>query len=184
MDRNNGQKFCPNQLIICFFYSCCLIYIVIAMNAAHAAAATSCVSATDGWTSMQEKKILLINDRGKKILLLARIADDPPELAAGYQFICPDVISNSAILFDFGRQFTSRFHMRDVFAPLDIAFFNQSGKLVNVVYMTAEPPGFSGRRKLYAATAPYRYALETPAGYLADHHLTGTRIRLVPESVH
>jgi len=133
---------------------------------------------------MQEKKIILLDDQGKKVPLRARIADEPAELAAGYQFICPQVIQNSAILFDFGRQFTSRFHMRGVFAPLDIAFFDQSGKLVNVAYMTAEPPGFSGRRKLYAATAPYRYALETPAGYLADHHLAGTRIRLVPESVH
>ena len=172
------------RYVIDFFLYSCLAALVLAGSVARAGSASSCVQTTGGWTSMQEKKILLINDRGKKIFLVARIADEPVELAAGYQYICPDVISHSAILFDFGRQFTSRFHMRGVFAPLDIAFFDQSGKFVNVAHMTAEPPGFSGKRKLYSAAAPYRYALETPAGYLANHFLTGTRIRLVPESVH
>ncbi len=164
----------------CFF----LIVAAVELVATQSSFTSSCVKTTGGWTSMQEKKILLINDRGEKIFLLARIADEPPELAAGYQYLCPDVISHSAILFDFGRQFTSRFHMRDVFAPLDIAFFDQSGKLVNVAHMTAEPPSFSGKRKLYSAAAPYRYALETPAGYLENHFLTGDTTRLVVESVH
>ena len=172
------------RYVIIFFLASCFAPLVLAGNVAGAGSASPCVQTTGGWSSMQEKKILLINDRGKKIFLLARVADEPAELAAGYQYICPDVISHSAILFDFGRQFTSRFHMRGVFAPLDIAFFDQSGKLVSVTHMTAEPPGFSGRRKLYSAAAPYRYALETPAGYLADHFLTGDATRLVVESVH
>ncbi len=172
------------RYVIDFFLSGCLAALVLAGNVAGAGSTSSCVQTTGGWSSMQEKKIFLINDRGKKIVFLARIADEPAELAAGYQYICPDVISHSAILFDFGRQFTSRFHMRGVFAPLDIAFFDQSGKLVSVTHMTAEPPGFSGQRKLYSAAAPYRYALETPAGFLAGHFLTGDTTRLVVESVH
>ena len=172
------------RYVIDFFLYSCLAALVLAGGVASAGSASSCVQTTGGWTSMQEKKILLINDRGKTLFLLARIADEPLELAAGYQYICPDVISHSAILFDFGRQFTSRFHMRGVFAPLDIAFFDQSGKLVNVEHMTAEPPGFSGKRKLYSAAAPYRYALEVPAGYLACHFLTGDTTMLMVESVH
>lgn len=132
---------------------------------------------------MEEKTIILVNDHGDTIQLPVRVADESRELAAGYQFICPDVIRQTAVLFDFGRPFTSRFHMGNVFAPLDIAFFDSAGKLVKIEYMSAEPPGFSGKKKYYSAGAPYRYALEVPKGYFATHFSLG-RLRFDPASVH
>lgn len=161
-----------------------LVVVIAAAGMVHSSTASSCVSATDGWSSMQEKTIYLSDDHGDTILLPVRVADEPAELAAGYQYICPEVVRQTAILFDFGRPFTSRFHMKNVFAPLDIAFFDPSGRLVKVVHMSAEPPGFSGKRKFYSAGAPYQYALETPGGYLADKLLSSNHLRLDPKSVH
>ncbi len=133
---------------------------------------------------MQEAVITLNNSRGKTVHLLARVADEPRELAAGYQFICPEVVRQSAILFDFGRSFTSRFHMKNVFAPLDIAFFDHFGKLVKVEHMSPEPPGFSGKRKFYSAGTSYQYALETPSGYLSAHFISARNSSLDTATVH
>jgi uncharacterized membrane protein (UPF0127 family) len=164
-----------------FFF--CFIVFLAGLHASPAAAASSCVQTTGGWSSMQQKVILLTNDQGKEIPLLVRVADDPKELAAGYQFICPEVVRQSAILFDFGRSFTSRFHMGNVFAPLDIAFFDPSGELVRVEHMSAEPPGFSGKRKLYSAGTSYQYALETSKGYLSAHFISAQNSSLDTKSV-
>lgn len=131
---------------------------------------------------MQEKTIFLSDDHGDTIQLPVRVADESRELAAGYQFICPNIIRQTAVLFDFGRPFTSRFHMGNVFAPLDIAFFDSAGNLVKIAHMSAEPPGFSGRKKYYSAGAPYRYALEVPKGYFAIRFPDG-RLRFDPASV-
>ncbi len=159
-----------------------LLVVVTAAGMARSGNATSCVSATNAWNAMQDKTITLVNDHGAGIQLPVRVADESEELAAGYQFICPEVVRKSAILFDFGRPFTSRFHMGNVFAPLDIAFFDSEGNLVKIAHMSAEPPGFSGRKKYYSAGAPYRYALEVPEGYFAIHFPLG-RLRFDPASV-
>jgi len=126
-------------------------------------------------------RIRIGDGRERTCFLAVKIADRPREIRAGYQYLCPEVIQNSAILFDFGSTVTSRFHMRNVYAPLDIAFFNQKGILINTVTMQAEPPGTRRRSILYQAESPYRYALETPAGQLtALEMLPGiTRLQLL-----
>ena len=159
-----------------------MVVVIASAGMARSRTATSCVSATSAWSTMQQKIILLLNDSGDTIRLPVRIADESRELAAGYQFICPEVVRQTAILFDFGRPFTSRFHMQNVFVPLDIAFFDSAGNLVKIVHMSAEPPGFSGRKKYYSAGAPYRYALEVPKGYFATHFSLG-RLRFDPTSI-
>jgi uncharacterized membrane protein (UPF0127 family) len=113
---------------------------------------------------MQEKTIALVSNRGNNLVLKVKIADQPEEIMAGYQYLCPEVIENSGILFDFGTTVSSRFHMQNVFAPLDIAFFSQEGTLINTATMKPEPPGSAGKRTLYRARSPYRYVLETPKG--------------------
>lgn len=70
------------------------------------------------------------------------------------------------MLFDYGREVdpaTTRFWMRDVLVPLDIAWFDGRGRLVgSTVMSTCEQDC-----PTYAAPAPFRWAVETPAGSLA-----------------
>ena len=138
-----------------------------------------CTETTRAWQGMAERPLVLLLGQNPRIALTVKVADDPGEIKAGYQFLCPEIINHSAILFDFGAVVSSRFHMRNVFAPLDIAFFRADGTLINTTVMRPEPPGFSGKSTLYSARAAYRYVLETPAGLLTGHDLVPGRTRLV-----
>jgi uncharacterized membrane protein (UPF0127 family) len=68
------------------------------------------------------------------------------------------------MLFVFDAETTSRFTMQDTLIPLDIAFFDADGALVDVLQME---PCKQEPCVLYAASAPFRFALEAPAGALA-----------------
>jgi hypothetical protein len=55
----------------------------------------------------------------------------------------------------------SSFWMKDTLIPLDIWFFDYSGKLVDMLTMT---PCDSEPCQLYTPAGPYHYALETEVG--------------------
>ena len=56
--------------------------------------------------------------------------------------------------------------METVSFSLDIVFFDGQGMLVGSATMEPESPD------LYTANEPFRYALELPGGYLAEHEIT------------
>lgn len=60
-----------------------------------------------------------------------------------------------------GETVTSRFNMFDTLIDLDIAFFDAAGAWVDGFPMV---PCDTGDCPAYAASGPYAYALETPAG--------------------
>lgn len=68
------------------------------------------------------------------------------------------------MLFVFPRESDGAFWMKDTLIPLDIAFFDAKGTLVSVRTM---PLCTVDACPTYVAGAPYKYALETPAGRLA-----------------
>ena len=73
------------------------------------------------------------------------------------------VVQGMAFVFD--RPTETGFFMRDVPAPLDIAFVDVDGTVLAVLTMsvcTSEPC------PTYHAPGPFQWALETPEGGLAD----------------
>lgn len=140
-------------------------------------ASTDSCHNTRAWDRMAQDVVHIESGHGRTIRLNVRIADDANKRAAGYQHICPDTIQGSAILFIFDRETRSSFHMRNVHAPLDIAFLDASGRLLEVLHMVPDPGG-SGR-SLYTPAHRFQYALEVPAGFFADAGLSGREWRLV-----
>jgi hypothetical protein len=72
-------------------------------------------------------------------------------------------IQGMAFVFDTPTE--TGFYMKDVLVPLDIAFIGADGSVVDVLTMPlcpAEPC------PVFHAGAPFRWALETPAGGLAE----------------
>lgn len=121
---------------------------------------------------MHTESILLINDLGAPVKLDVLVADDEFERASGFQHICPQVIDAVRILFRYDTLINVQFHMRNVQAPLDIAFFDDKGRLIKSmlmhVYSTASQP-------LYGPSVPFQYALEASAGWLRSNGLKTSR---------
>ncbi len=127
---------------------------------------------------MHQEIIRLVNDRGQSRSLSVRVADDPMERASGFQYICPEVIQHTLILFRFPQPIRTSFHMANVRAPLDIAFFDAYGKVVGVQRMQ---PYTEDHQPLYGPGVEFQYALEAPEGFLSQWGIRTERSRLVLE---
>ena len=125
---------------------------------------------------MHTEQVSLLNDRGKIVTFQSHVADDDSERAAGYQYICVDIIDASTILFVFPKPILTRFHMQNVEAPLDIGFFDDRGKLFSVLLMQ---PGDNGSSALYGPSQPFQYALEARQGFFAEQNLSAGKSRLL-----
>ena len=139
--------------------------------------AEDCKLSTRHWASMHLAVISLHHENGEETDLRVRIADEPRERAAGNQHICPHIIDQNAILFVYPSPQNRSFHMNNVHAELDIGFFDSEGLLFLVMRMKPPLKG-SSRSNIYSPGRDIKYALETTAGYFADHRLQPGEVTL------
>jgi uncharacterized membrane protein (UPF0127 family) len=95
-------------------------------------------------------------------------------VAAGFQSSTPREIQNALVLFDFGEEVLTQFHMQNVPAPLDIAFAKADGRIFTILRMDPSPSA------LYGPMGRFRYALEARAGFFAMQGLIAGAARLMP----
>jgi uncharacterized membrane protein (UPF0127 family) len=100
---------------------------------------------------------------GQEILLVA-VADDPDEMARGLMGV-EDFGDVDGMLFAFEEESFTGFWMKDSPVPLDIAFFDHEGILVDAFTME---PCEADPCPVYMASGPFAWALETPAGLLGE----------------
>jgi uncharacterized membrane protein (UPF0127 family) len=141
--------------------------LAICQNIAAEVTIADCVTATEAFNQMEEASLYILDMDTPSKPLIVKVADDVRERTAGYQHICPATIERTMILLKFDRDTRTPFHMHNCHAPLDIAFIDADGVVVDVRRM--EPYVDSMlfvRQPLYQSRAPFRYALETAAGRL------------------
>lgn len=130
---------------------------------------------TPEFRGMEVREIALVNDLGERVELKVRVADELEEQLAGFQHIGRGAIAHSLILFVFAGPIRGKFHMRNVVAPLDIAFIAADGQVLAIMKME---PG----SKLYGPDEPFQYALEAPVGFMAQRQISPQGSRLLLES--
>ncbi len=128
---------------------------------------------------MHLSEVQLVSAGSSKILQV-RVADDPAERAAGYQWICQSDAVDSSVIFIYPSMTFSAFHMRNVLVPLDIYFFDASGAQVDAMVMRPEPPGMPLKPLFYRPGAAFQYALEIarPADYDLQSVLPSLSLKL------
>lgn len=102
-----------------------------------------------------------------------KLADTGERQAAGFQCATPEEIKRHLILFDFGKEIATQFHMQNVPAPLDIAFIKDDGRVFAILKMDPSPT------ELYGPLGPFRYALEAHASFFASQGIRQGEARLV-----
>lgn len=94
--------------------------------------------------------------------LYVAVAQTPVERSQGLMGVT-DIGGLDGMLFVFQAESNGGFWMKDTLIPLDIAFFDSDGGLVNVLTME---PCVADPCPSYLPGGPYRYAVEAPAGDL------------------
>ncbi|MFQ5750752.1 MAG: DUF192 domain-containing protein [bacterium] len=100
------------------------------------------------------------------------IAQDEETLMSGLMYR-EELPENQGMLFVFQNQRILSFWMRNTFIPLDIAFINRDGMVVDIQQMAP-----LDETKQYISSAPALYALEVNAGWFEEHRLKiGSRVQ-------
>ena len=131
----------------------------------------SCRYFTPQFQNMNFRIIELVRSDGHTIRSRPKIADDSSERSAGFQYICPEIIDTSSILFVYEQPVLTRFHMFNVRADLDIGFFDEYGKLNALIHMKPQKRT-DPESVTYGAAKEFKYALETRAGFFEENGLT------------
>src|SRR6185503_17788034 len=80
-------------------------------------------------------QMITLESGGRTIALRVRMAATSEQQAAGFQCATPQEIDRNLILFDFGREIATQFHMQNVPAALDIAFVKGDGRVFSILRM-------------------------------------------------
>lgn len=106
-------------------------------------------------------------------VVTVKVADTDDLRAAGFQCATEREIRDTVILFDFGREVLTQFHMRNVPAPLDIAFAKADGRIFSILGMDPSPTA------LYGPLGPFRFAVEARAGFFSSVGIRPGAARLI-----
>ncbi len=147
-----------------------LVLLLISDAEQSVADSEACKFTTSQFQNMSFHSVELMRSDGSKVRIRPRIADDAFERTAGFQHICPEIISTSSILFVYKSPISVGFHMFNVHAELDIGFFDEFGSLKDLIRMTPQDY-FDANSITYHTDEEFQYALETRAGFFAENGL-------------
>ncbi|MFT5259126.1 MAG: uncharacterized membrane protein (UPF0127 family) [Saprospiraceae bacterium] len=119
------------------------------------------------WVGMHQQDLVLQLGAEQNITLPVGMADESDERRAGYQWVCPKQAENTAILFPFSGEIDTAFHMRNVYVPLNIIFFDAQGGLVDKLWMSPEA-NTEGQPQYYRPSGPFKFALEMTESFTAS----------------
>jgi len=104
-------------------------------------------------------------------------ADNSEQQAGGFQCATAEEIQRNLILFDFGQEVMTQFHMQNVPAALDIAFAKADGRIFSILRMDPSP------KNLYGPMGAFRYAIEARAGFFESQGIHQGEARMaVPDT--
>ena len=118
-------------------------------------------------------RMVSIQAGAKSFALRVKVADTGERQAAGFPCSTREEIHRNPILFDFGREIVTQFHMQNVPAALDIAFVKDDGRIFTILKMDPSPT------ELYGPLGPFRYALEARASFFTSQGIRQGEARLV-----
>ncbi len=140
--------------------ACLLLLLAVAAPAA-TAQSPECQRWREAFAGMP-MRMVTVQIGTRTLALRVKLADTPERQAAGFQCASPQEIQRHLILFDFGQEIVTQFHMQNVPAALDIAFIKGDGRIFSILKMDPSPTN------LYGPLGPFRYALEAHAGFFAS----------------
>jgi uncharacterized membrane protein (UPF0127 family) len=118
-------------------------------------------------------QMVTIQVGARTLAVRVKVAATSEQQAGGFQCATPQEIQRNLILFDFGHEIITQFHMRNVPAALDIAFIKGDGHIFAIQRMEPSPT------QLYGPMGPFRYALEARAKFYDDQKIRQGDARLV-----
>ena len=153
-----------------------LVLLCVSVSAGASAQDDECKRWREAFATMPVRMVT-VQAGAKTMAIRVKVAETSEQAAAGFQCSTPQEIQKTLILFDFGREIYSQFHMNHVPAALDIAFIKGDGSIFSILKMDPSPTA------LYGPLGNFRFALEARAGFYESQGIKQGEARLtVPVS--
>ena len=120
--------------------------------------------------AMPKSLVTFTRQDGSEFAVEVKTAKTNRGRAAGFQRVCESTIEKEPMLFLFDREHMPRFHMNNVVASLDIAFFTKKGEINSIQSMLPYVVA-SLKKPLYGPSGPAIGALEGHKGFFEKHNL-------------
>lgn len=143
------------------------LLVILLLFMSNSLAWSACVDYPAALLAMEQQEDVIVAADGAEVPITYRLAKSVELRAAGFQFVCPKTIATENILFVFKTEFMPAFHMRNVYAPLAIAFINKQGVIVDIQTMYPYVLG-SLKNPRYRPALPAMYALEARQNFFAE----------------
>ena len=148
-----------------------LVVLCVSVSAGAAAQEGECKRWREAFAAMPVRMVT-VQAGAKTMAIRVKVAETSEQAAAGFQCSTPQEIQKTLILFDFGREIYSQFHMNHVPAALDIAFIKGDGTIFSILKMDPSPTA------LYGPLGNFRFALEARAGFYESQGIRQGEARL------
>jgi len=148
-----------------------VVLLCVSVSAGAAAQENECKRWREAFAAMPVRMVT-VQAGAKTMAIRVKVAETSEHAAAGFQCSTPQEIQKTLILFDFGREIYSQFHMNHVPAPLDIAFIKGDGTIFSILKMDPSPTA------LYGPMGNFRFALEARAGFYESQGIRQGEARL------
>ncbi len=130
--------------------------------------------------NMPAGSVELINDAGETITLNVKIAETAGDRSTGFKNSGSLTVENTVIFMRYTINTIAGHTMENVRAPLDIAFFNENGDLIEVVQTELN----TGERYSPADRVRYRYAIMAHRGFMNEMGISVEgEARLLPDTL-
>jgi zinc transport system permease protein len=148
-----------------------LVLLCVSVSASAVAQENECKRWREAFAAMPVRMVT-VQAGAKTMAIRVKVAETSEQAAAGFQCSTPQEIQKTLILFDFGREIYSQFHMNHVPAALDIAFIKGDGTIFSILKMDPSPTA------LYGPMGNFRFALEARAGFYESQGIRQGEARL------
>jgi zinc transport system permease protein len=148
-----------------------LVLLCLSFSAGATAQESECKRWREAFAAMPVRMVT-VQMGAKTMAIRVKVAETSEHAAAGFQCSTPQEIQKTMILFDFGREIYSQFHMNNVPAALDIAFIKGDGSIFSILKMDPSPTA------LYGPLGNFRFALEARAGFYESQGIKQGEARL------
>ena len=138
------------------------------------------------WTMYRASKgeIQLLNDEGKTITLPVVYLNNPGTGDNPYKNVGVKTIQKENVYYAYTRDATSAHNTRDIKAPIDMAFFDQEGNLLNIFQARANNSTSYRAINTDGERIPYRYVIMTAQGFWAKNNISeGTEAKRLTDKV-
>ena len=140
------------------------LYFVVVSGVVDQGVKADCSNDASFWVAMKQVWVEFNAEEEKSLVIAAWVAQSPEQRARGFQGDCPGLVIERSLLFSFPVPVHANFHMIGVAVPLDIAFIDLSGQVVDIQRMNLQESNQPIR--YYRPDAEFHFALETVAGRL------------------